>query len=66
MIFGRSGDPAHTMPGFAARHADLLVPIDADIAGIMPRLSGIVNSTAVESLRRTIWPQALLRSPPIL
>jgi hypothetical protein len=46
MIFGRSGDPAYTVPGFAARHADLLVPIVADIKVIIPRLSGTVNSMA--------------------
>ena len=29
MIFGPSGDPARTVPGFAVRHSDLLVPINA-------------------------------------
>jgi hypothetical protein len=53
MIFGRSGDPAYTVPEFAAHRADLLVPIDADIAVIMPWLRGTVNSSTVQTTTPT-------------
>jgi hypothetical protein len=66
MIFGRSGDPAHTVPGFAARLADLLFPIDADIGVIMPRLPGIVNSGLVDWLTSIVEPHAPFRNSPCL
>jgi hypothetical protein len=61
MIFGRSGDPACTVPGFAGRHADLLVPINAGIFVIMPRFSGTVNSKAAQAGPRGFLAHAYLQ-----
>jgi hypothetical protein len=47
MIFGPFGNPARTTPELAARHADLLVPIKADVFEIIPRFVSGVNFARV-------------------